>query len=256
LSRPSIAELRAATQPSELLGRAGEEHWAGRLYMRRVSPYLTRTVVGSRVSANALTATMIVVGLAAALVVTLPGLAAAAGAAVLAQAQLLLDCSDGEVARWRRTSSAAGVYLDQIAHYSTEAALAAALGVRADGGFDSLGGWTAVGLAAAVLILFLKAETHLVGLARAKVGVGPLAADPASGRAASGDALVRGVRALLSFRPFHAVEVTLLALAAAVVDSVADDLGATRWLVAALAVFLAAAVVAHLAAVLRSGRLA
>jgi phosphatidylglycerophosphate synthase len=223
--------------------------------MRSLSPYLTRTVVGSRVSANALTAAMIVVGLAAALVLTLPGVAAAVGAAVLAQAQLLLDCADGEVARWRRTFSAGGVYLDQIAHYSTEAALAAALGVRADGGFDSMGGWTAVGLAAAALILFLKAETHLVGAARAKAGLAALAAEPVSARAAPGGALGRGVGALLSFRPFHAVEVTLLSLAAAILDSVADDLVATRWLAAALAVFLAASVVAHLAAVLRSGRL-
>ena len=39
---PSIAELRAQTQPDWLLARPGAEHWAGRLYMRRLSPYLTR----------------------------------------------------------------------------------------------------------------------------------------------------------------------------------------------------------------------
>ena len=45
------------------------------------------------------------------------------------QLQLLLDCCDGEVARWRRTFSPKGPYLDALAHYSTEAALPAALGI-------------------------------------------------------------------------------------------------------------------------------
>ena len=81
---------------------------------------------------------------------------------LLIQLQLLLDCSDGEVARWRKQFSPIGVYLDQLAHYSTEAAILAALGVRADGGWGSIGGWTALGLLASVLILFLKSETHLV----------------------------------------------------------------------------------------------
>ncbi|MGH3032893.1 MAG: CDP-alcohol phosphatidyltransferase family protein, partial [Gaiellaceae bacterium] len=42
MSLPSIAELRAVTQPEGLLERPGAEHWAGRLYMRRLSPYVTR----------------------------------------------------------------------------------------------------------------------------------------------------------------------------------------------------------------------
>ena len=39
---PSLTELRAVAQPESLLARRGEEHWAGRLYMRRVSIRLTR----------------------------------------------------------------------------------------------------------------------------------------------------------------------------------------------------------------------
>ena len=64
---------------------------------------------------------------------------AAVGAVLLIQLQLLLDCSDGEVARWRDQKSPVGVYLDRIGHWLTEAALPIALGVRADGGWDSLG---------------------------------------------------------------------------------------------------------------------
>ena len=40
--RPSIAELRAATQPPSIFERNSGEHWAGKLYVRRVSPYATR----------------------------------------------------------------------------------------------------------------------------------------------------------------------------------------------------------------------
>ena len=46
---------------------------------------------------------------------------------------MLLDCCDGEVARWRRTSSPAGVFLDKVGHYTTEALIPLALGVRAAG---------------------------------------------------------------------------------------------------------------------------
>ncbi len=52
---PTIAELRAATQPASIFERNSGEHWAGRLYMRRVSPYLTRALVRTPISANGVT---------------------------------------------------------------------------------------------------------------------------------------------------------------------------------------------------------
>jgi phosphatidylglycerophosphate synthase len=252
----SIADLRAVTQPEALLGRPGAEHWAGRLYMRRLSPYVTRLLLATPLTANAVTALMIPAGLLAALALTFPGLAGAAAAVVLAQLQLLLDCCDGEVARWRRTFSPRGAYLDQIAHYSTEAALAAALGVRADGGWDSIGGWTTLGLLVAVLILFLKSETHLAELAGARAGR-PLA--PQDARVSAGSRrrlrLREGARLLPFFRPFQAIEATLLALAAALVDAAAGGLTATRVLLLALVAAGVVAVAGHLLTVLRSPRL-
>jgi phosphatidylglycerophosphate synthase len=224
--------------------------------MRRLSPYVTRFLLRTPLSATALTALMIPAGFLAALSLSLPGVLPASGAVALAQLQLLLDCADGEVARWRRTFSAAGVYLDQIAHYSTEAALAAALGVRADGGWDSLGGWTAVGLAVAVLILLLKSETHLVQVALARTGKA-LAHDTADSPAQRGDRLRlrQGMRLLPFLRPFQAVEATLLALAAAVGDAVADDFLGSRVLLLVLAAAGLVAVCGHLVAILASGRL-
>jgi phosphatidylglycerophosphate synthase len=255
---PSIAELRPVAQPNGLLERSGEEHWAGRLYMRRLSLHVTRVLIAMPLSANAVTFLMIPVGLAAGLVLSLPGLAAAVGAALLAQAWLLLDCCDGEVARWRHTFSPKGPYLDALGHYTIEAALPIGLGIRADGGWSSIGGWTALGFTVAVLVLMLKAETHLVVVTRAKAGL-PLAnlwsgQKQQSGR--TGLRLRQGVRLLPFLRPFYAIEASLLALAAAIVDLATDSLVGSRSLIIALVCFGAIAVVGHLTSILLSDRLA
>ena len=54
MSGPSIAELRAVTQPPSIFARDSGEHWAGRLYIRRASVYLTRVFLrtGSRRTAS------------------------------------------------------------------------------------------------------------------------------------------------------------------------------------------------------------
>ncbi|MDQ3849900.1 MAG: CDP-alcohol phosphatidyltransferase family protein, partial [Actinomycetota bacterium] len=175
---PSVAELRAATQPESLLERNSGEHWAGRLYMRRFSPHVTRWLVATPLSANAVTWMMVAAGVLAALSLSLDGVLGALGAVLLIQVQLLLDCCDGEMARWRGTSSPVGIYLDRIAHHLTELALPIGLGVRADGGWDSLGGWTTISLVVAILVLFIKAESHLVQVARAEAGRPPVADRP------------------------------------------------------------------------------
>lgn len=252
---PSIPELRAIGQPESVLGRVNAEHWAGRLYMRRVSPYATRVLLPTPLSANGVTWLMIGSGVVAALVLTLPGLPAAVAVVALVQLQLLFDCSDGEVARWRRTLSPAGIYLDRIGHYSTEAALAAALGIRADGGWSSVDGWTTLGLLAAVLVLLTKAETDLVHVARAQGGRATLE-DTGSPPRRGG---LRQVRRLLRFVPFFrmfiAVEFSFFALAAAVADAVLGDLTGTRVLLLVFVPVVAVTAVGHLASVLASSRL-
>src|SRR5688500_15901971 len=173
---PSIAELRVRTQPDSIFARNSGEHWAGKLYMRRLSPYLTRLLIPTPLTPNGVTWLLIAVGLAASAVLTLPGLWPVVAVVVLIQLQLLLDCSDGELARWRGTSSPAGIYLDRLAHNVTEAALPIALAIRADGGWDSLGGWTTIGLLIAVLVLLLRVVTALVYVARGEAGL-PVAED-------------------------------------------------------------------------------
>jgi phosphatidylglycerophosphate synthase len=254
---PSIAELRAATQPASIFARNSGEHWAGKLYMRRLSPYLTRLLIRTPLTPNGVTWLMIAVGFAAAGLLTQPGLWPAVGVVVLIQLQLLLDCSDGELARWRKVSSPAGIYLDRMAHNLTEAALPIALAIRADGGWDSLGGWTALGLLIAVLVLLVRIESALVYVARAEAGL-PVVEDTVAVAAPRHGGLARLRRALgfaPFFRAFVAVEFSFLALLAAIGDEVAGDLEGTRTLVEVLVPVAAIIAVGRLAAILASARL-
>ncbi len=211
----------------------------------------------TRVTPNALTWGMIVVGVLAAGALTVPGLWGALAAFLLIQCQILLDCSDGELARWRKQSSVAGIYLDRFAHYFTESLLPIALGIRADGGWDSIGGYTTLGLVAAVLALLVRMESALVTVARSEAGK-PAAEDTAAVAAPRASGLAR-VRRTLGyfpfFRAFVAIEATLLALAAAIGDALADDLSFTRGLVIALVPIAAITAAGRLVAILNSSRL-
>ena len=225
--------------------------------MRRLSPYVTRIILPTRLSADAVTGATLVLGLAAAALLTLPGILPAAGALLLIQLQMLLDCSDGEIARWRRQYSTAGVYLDRMSHYVTETAFPIALGIRADGGWDSIGGWTTLGLLVAVLVLLIRTESALIHVARAESGK-PLVTDSeavAAPRDGSLRRILRAFRFVPFFRAFVAIEFTLIALAAAVVDEIAGGLDVTRGLVIALVPIAAITALGHLAAILTSRRL-
>ncbi len=259
---PDLAELRAVCQPPAVFDRANAEHWAGPLYLRRLSIHLTRQLVRTPVSPDTVTWGMIVLGLLGAAALTLPGLGGALLALLLVQAQLLVDCSDGEVARWRRRFAPSGVYLDRIGHWTTEAALPAALGVRADGGWSSIGGWTTLGLVCSVVHLVNKAETELVHVARAQAGL-PLAQDAASTTRPrrAGLARLRGaLRFVPFFRAFVAVEFTILTALAAAGDLLLrpfllGDLAATRGLLAVLVPLSFVIAGGHLVGVLSSNRL-
>jgi phosphatidylglycerophosphate synthase len=206
-SRPTVAELRAATQPPSIFERNSGEHWAGKLYIRRFSPYLTRVLLRTPLTPNGVTWLMILDGVAAAAVLTLPGVLPAIGAFVLIQLQILLDCSDGEMARWLDRKSPVGIYLDRIGHWVTETALPIALGIRADGGWDSIGGWTTLGCLAAILQLLIKGEGALVTVARAESGK-PVAVDSATVAAPRAGGL-RSLRRAFSFAPFFRVFVSI-----------------------------------------------
>lgn len=253
--RPSIAELRAVCQPESIMGRVSAEHWAGRLYGRRVSIYLTRVLLPTRISPDGVTWLFIASGVIAVGLQIIPALWAALLVALFIQAQLILDCSDGEVARWRKQTGASGVYLDRIGHYVTDAGLVAALGMRADGGPGSIDGWTTLGLFTAVIVLMIKSETDLVHVARAYAGK-PVVSDDEAVMKPKG---LRSIRSLIAYFPFHrallAIELSVLSLIAAVVDLIDGSLIGSQVLSIALLPVAVVVVGGHLLSILVSRRL-
>jgi phosphatidylglycerophosphate synthase len=253
---PSLAELRAQGQPQAVIDRLNDEHWAGRLYMRKFSPRATWVFARLGWSPNAVTLAYIACGLAAGVVAAFSGLGPAIAVVVLIQGYLLFDCSDGELARWSGRTSATGLYLDLIGHYLCEAALLIGLGLRAQGHLTDTGPYVSAGLAAAVLAMIVKAETDNVIVARAKEGLPAAYGDAALQPTRSGLALARRAASVLRVhRITHAVELSLLILLAAVADQIRGGLLATRVLVLACLAVSALMVVAHMAAIVASRRL-
>lgn len=259
-ARPTIAQLREVCQPPAVRGRRNSEHWVADLYLRRISPYLTRVLLRTPITPNGVTWLMVASGVAAACALLVPGISGAVLAVVLVQLQMLWDCCDGEVARWRRMSSPKGVFIDRVGHYTTEGLIPIALGLRA-AGFPDAGwldtAWPLIGALVSVLVLYNKALNDMVHVARAYNSMPRL--DEGADVAAPRSSGLRRARSLVRFFPFnrayHGVELTLLALVAAVVDLALGDLGATRFLVGFLAVFGVITVLGHLAAILSSNRL-
>jgi phosphatidylglycerophosphate synthase len=255
-ARPTIAQLREVTQPSSVRTRAAAEHWVAHAYLRDISPYLTRMLLRAGFSANGVTWLMIISAAAAAVATGWPSLLGAILAVILVQLQMLLDCCDGEVARWRQTSSPVGVYLDRVGHYVAECGIAVALGVRATGQLQVSGIWISAGLLLGLLVALNKVENDLVHVARHYAGM-PQMRDADDVRAPRGGALrsARQLTRVIPFhRVFHSVELSILVLIAAIVDLFVGGV-ATKVLLAALVVAACLTLVGHLVAVLASSRL-
>ena len=222
----------------------------------RVDPYLVNT----RITPNQLTYLMVVAGVLAGAALLVPGLTGAILGALLIQLYLLLDCVDGEVARWRGQTSITGVYLDRVGHYLSEAALLVGFGVRGADVFHQQGGtvawlWAFLGTLAALGAILIKAETDLVDVARTRSGL-PAVRDEAAAPRSSGLALARRAAAALKFhRLVGGVEASLVILAVAIVDAIAGGLFFTRLGIAVLAAIAVVQTLLHLVSILASSRL-
>jgi phosphatidylglycerophosphate synthase len=255
----SIAELRAVAQPPEVRGRRNAEHWTASLYLRNLSPYLTWFLLKTSISANGVTGLMILTGWVTAAALLIPGIGGAALALILGQLQMLVDCCDGEVARWRKTSSPAGIFLDNVGHYSTETLIAIALGIRAAGypfatPADFL--WTNLGTLLALIIVLNKALNDMVRVARANAGLTKLA-DTQSEYAPTHGVVAR-LRRIARFVPFHrlyhSVELTILIFVFSIVGLFIGDQLANRILLSALVPLALLALIGHFVTIMASKR--
>ncbi|MFI0719189.1 CDP-alcohol phosphatidyltransferase family protein [Streptomyces sp. NPDC021224] len=258
MPKPSVAELRPVVHPPGVKDRRSGEHWAGRLYMREVSLRIDRHLVPTSVTPNQLTYLMTVFGVLAAPALLVPGITGAVLGVLMVQMYLLLDCVDGEIARWKKQYSLSGVYLDRVGAYLTDAAVLVGFGLRAadlfgDGRIDWL--WAFLGTLAALGAVLIKAETDLVGVARHQGGLPPVK-EAASEPRSSGVALARRAASALMFhRLILGIEASLLILVLAVVDQIRGDLFFTRLGVAVLAGIALLQTLLHLVSVLVSSRL-
>jgi phosphatidylglycerophosphate synthase len=256
----SIAELKRVAQPPEVRSRANAEHWTASLYLRNLSPYLTWVFLRTTITANGVTGFMILTGWATAFSLLIPGVTGAALALVLGQAQMLVDCCDGEVARWRGTSSPAGVFLDKVGHYTTESLIPIMLGIRAAGlPFHSPDGylWTTLGLALALIIVLNKALNDMVHVARANAGLTKLE-DKRGGVTVPSGRLLARLRSAARFVPFHrlyhSVELTIIIFAFSLLGLAIGQVSADRILVSILLPLSFLALVGHFVAIMASKR--
>lgn len=100
--------------------------WWNVLFSRRVSIYLTAVFVRFGVTANQVTGLMLVVGFLSFLCALPHAPALNAASLTLFLLFYILDCSDGEVARWTRRCSNGGVFLDYATHVVCNCPLLAA----------------------------------------------------------------------------------------------------------------------------------
>lgn len=252
MTKVQLEELREVIHPAGKLDSRAE-HWAGRLYMRALSLRVTRLMLGTRFSPNQITTVMVFAGVLSGVALVLPGLGGAVLSVVFMQLYLLLDCVDGEVARWRKQFSPLGVYLDRLGAYLADAAVMVGMGIRASElGLDP---YLVAGLAAAIGVLLLKSSSDLVHVARSDSGM-EKATDQSVVPRSSGLARVRRLTSAVGLhRLVNGIECTLLLLVTAIVDLALGDLTATKIATVAVTAIVWLLVPAHIVSIVASSRL-
>jgi phosphatidylglycerophosphate synthase len=252
MTKVQLEELREVIHPAgKLESRA--EHWAGRLYMRSLSLRVTRQMLGTRVSPNQITTVMVLAGVLSGVALVVPGLGGAVLSVLFMQLYLLLDCVDGEVARWRRQFSPLGVYLDRLGAYLADAAVMVGMGIRA--AELGLNLYLVAGLAAAIGVLLLKSSSDLVHVARSDSGM-QKATDQSVVPRSSGLARVRRLTSAVGLhRLVNGIECTILLLVTAIVDLALGDLTATKIATVAVTAIVWLLVPAHIVSIVASSRL-
>jgi phosphatidylglycerophosphate synthase len=212
--RPTIAQIREISQPVSVTGRSTSEHWIADLYQRKISVYLTLLLLRTPITANGVTWLMIIVGASIGPVLLIQGWVGIALALFLSQLQMLIDCCDGEVARWRNTKSPMGIFLDKLGHYAAEGLIPIFFGLRIAGWPDRpITGsiYPFLGALLSILVIVNKSLNDAVHVARAFSGL-PRIQD-VKGINLPIKGLLRKVRKLFTYLPaqrmFHSVEFTI-----------------------------------------------
>jgi phosphatidylglycerophosphate synthase len=131
----------------------------------------------------------------------------------LSQLQMLIDCCDGEVARWRDTKSPMGIFLDKLGHYLAESLIPICFGLRLAGfpeePVDS-SIYPYLGALLAILVIFNKGLNDAVHVARAFSGLNKIQDKKGVNLPIKG--ILRTLRKVFNYLPaqrmFHSIEFT------------------------------------------------
>jgi len=150
----SIRALRETLQTPRLAPGLHSPWWIERV-SRVFSIYLTMLLLRTPITANGVTVLMFLTGVAGSLCFLSETWAGRLCGALLLQGSMIMDCCDGEVARYRGMSSLTGNYLDALSHYVVPALtlFCASLGVSRMAGEW----WVAVGGIVALFLVWIDA---------------------------------------------------------------------------------------------------
>jgi phosphatidylglycerophosphate synthase len=156
---------------------------------------------------------MIITGVSISAALQIPGIAGLVLAFFLSQLQMLWDCCDGEIARWRNTPSPKGVFLDRVGHYLTESLIPVALAWRLSSESEDYKLLFTASLIS-IFILLNKGFNDAVHVARAYASLPKLADSKSVSEPKS--LIIRVARAPFKIfavqRLFHSVEMSIVIL--------------------------------------------
>lgn len=128
MGKVSIKDIRATYSKDKMLSERRNKVWlyyAGRL----PSFYLTWIFLRLNISANQATYICLVIGLGSCIFLALGSYTLKLAGALLAALYLLLDCVDGNIARYRKLSSPFGKFIDASASYIISSFLFMSIGL-------------------------------------------------------------------------------------------------------------------------------
>ena len=131
----AVAALAATDERTARLDGAARpgDGFYSTFVLRRLSRLATGVAVRLGATPNAVTLTSLAIGLAGAALLVSPAVAPRGLGALLLQVSIVVDCVDGELARYSRSFSALGAWLDGVSDRVKEYAVLAALAVAAGG---------------------------------------------------------------------------------------------------------------------------
>lgn len=107
-----------------------EEIWHARLFGRKAATYFTWIFLHTNIKPNTVTIIAMALGAMGSLVFAYPSIVALLVGLVLFELYLILDSTDGELARFKKQFSSLGNYFDTIGHIVIYSCLYSAMGIN------------------------------------------------------------------------------------------------------------------------------